>query len=244
MKNYKNPSLPKMSFQSLLKNLSSAPKLSFGSSPKLSDLSGTGLQTSTTDPDEQGHFVWEPIFTGEFTNQSASGASSWAGLFGGSSSGILGGLSSGILGGLGVGQLTVERDRIAWGWFEFQDTSRVTALYAAGSQQHCLSFSATFLQPVVRSREHERPGEYSTTARAADTIHAACRTDQALKTEVPAGVTGSSSGSQYVSSGHQVHVHVSALDTQSFMDRSNDIAKAVKSAMLQSSSLNDVISEI
>ncbi len=43
--------------------------------------------------------------------------------------------------------------------------------------------------------------------------------------------------------GHQFHFHVSAMDTQSFVDRSGDIAKAVRTAMLQSNSLNDVISE-
>lgn len=45
-------------------------------------------------------------------------------------------------------------------------------------------------------------------------------------------------------SGHQFHFHVSAMDTQSFVDRSSDIAKAVKTAMLQSNSLNDVVADI
>ncbi|HXE13039.1 MAG TPA: hypothetical protein VN633_13015 [Bryobacteraceae bacterium] len=41
-----------------------------------------------------------------------------------------------------------------------------------------------------------------------------------------------------------INVHVQALDSQSFIARSNDIAKAVKSAMLNSHSLNDVVAEI
>lgn len=41
-----------------------------------------------------------------------------------------------------------------------------------------------------------------------------------------------------------IHVHVQALDSQSFVTKSNDIAKAVKSAMLNSHSLNDVVSEL
>jgi hypothetical protein len=41
-----------------------------------------------------------------------------------------------------------------------------------------------------------------------------------------------------------VHVHVQAMDTQSFVNRSNDIARAVKTAMLNSHSLNDVVSEL
>jgi hypothetical protein len=42
----------------------------------------------------------------------------------------------------------------------------------------------------------------------------------------------------------QVVVNVSALDTQSFLDRSGDIAEAVKRALLESHSLNDVIAEL
>lgn len=41
----------------------------------------------------------------------------------------------------------------------------------------------------------------------------------------------------------QVTVQVQALDSQSFLDRSNDIAMAVRQAMLESSVLNDVIRE-
>jgi hypothetical protein len=41
-----------------------------------------------------------------------------------------------------------------------------------------------------------------------------------------------------------INVHVQALDSQSFITRSNDIAKAVKSAMLNSHSLNNVVAEI
>ena len=52
------------------------------------------------------------------------------------------------------------------------------------------------------------------------------------------------SGSSTGSSGSVVHVHVQAIDTQSFLNRSNDIARAVKTAMLNSHSLNDVVSEL
>jgi hypothetical protein len=40
----------------------------------------------------------------------------------------------------------------------------------------------------------------------------------------------------------QVTIQVSAMDSQSFLDHSDDIAMAVKQAILNSSSLNDVIS--
>lgn len=42
----------------------------------------------------------------------------------------------------------------------------------------------------------------------------------------------------------QVTIQVNAMDSQSFLDHSDDIAMAVKQAMLNSSSLNDVISNL
>jgi len=42
----------------------------------------------------------------------------------------------------------------------------------------------------------------------------------------------------------QVTVQVSAMDARSFLDRSDDIARAVKEAMLNSHSVNDVIGEL
>lgn len=44
--------------------------------------------------------------------------------------------------------------------------------------------------------------------------------------------------------GPQVVVNVSAMDSQSFMDRSNDIARAVRDAMIHMHPLNDVVGEI
>ena len=42
----------------------------------------------------------------------------------------------------------------------------------------------------------------------------------------------------------QITVQVQALDSQSFLDHSNDIAMAVRQAMLESSVLNDVVREV
>ena len=42
----------------------------------------------------------------------------------------------------------------------------------------------------------------------------------------------------------QIVVLVNAMDSRSFMDHSDEIAQAVRTAMLNSSSLNDVISEM
>lgn len=42
----------------------------------------------------------------------------------------------------------------------------------------------------------------------------------------------------------QITVQVQAMDSKSFLDHSNDIAMAVRQAMLESSTLNDVIREL
>jgi len=49
---------------------------------------------------------------------------------------------------------------------------------------------------------------------------------------------------QATQSSSQIIVNVQALDSRSFVDHSEDIARAVRRAMLESSSLNDVVSEL
>jgi hypothetical protein len=49
---------------------------------------------------------------------------------------------------------------------------------------------------------------------------------------------------QSASSPTQVTIQVNAMDSQSFLDHSSEIAMAVKQAILNSNSLNDVISEL
>jgi hypothetical protein len=46
------------------------------------------------------------------------------------------------------------------------------------------------------------------------------------------------------SSGPQISIQVNAMDSQSFMDHSYEIAQAVRSAMLNMNSLNDVVSDL
>jgi hypothetical protein len=47
-----------------------------------------------------------------------------------------------------------------------------------------------------------------------------------------------------VSAAPQISIQVSAMDSRSFLDHSDEIARAVKDAMLNSNSLNDVISDL
>ena len=54
----------------------------------------------------------------------------------------------------------------------------------------------------------------------------------------------SASGATGGTTGPQITVNVQAMDAQSFLDRSSDIAQAVRSAMLNMSSINDVVNEL
>lgn len=45
-------------------------------------------------------------------------------------------------------------------------------------------------------------------------------------------------------SGQQISIQVNAMDSQSFMDHSYEIAQAVRSAMLNMSSINDVVTDL
>jgi hypothetical protein len=82
---------------------------------------------------------------------------------------------------------------------------------------------------------------------------------QPLPLNLQAGFSGSSAGgasgvdygeggqprqTSAASAQQQITVQVQAMDSQSFLDRSNDIAAAVRKAMLETSTLNDVIREV
>jgi hypothetical protein len=56
--------------------------------------------------------------------------------------------------------------------------------------------------------------------------------------------TAKSGGGSAGASGPQISVTVQTMDAQSFMDHSNDIAQAVRQAMLNLGSINDVVNEL
>jgi hypothetical protein len=58
------------------------------------------------------------------------------------------------------------------------------------------------------------------------------------------GPAGGATASGGASSNPQISVNVQAIDAQSFMSYSGEIAKAVRDAMLNMSSINDVVSEL
>lgn len=62
---------------------------------------------------------------------------------------------------------------------------------------------------------------------------------------LPRAMTNSGSGAASpAQASSQITVQVQAMDSQSFLDRSHDIAAAVRQAMLESTVLNDVIRQV
>ena len=59
--------------------------------------------------------------------------------------------------------------------------------------------------------------------------------------QAPAPAAGSTS---QANSAPQITVNVNAMDSQSFMDRSTDIANAVREAMLNMHPINDVVARL
>ena len=60
-----------------------------------------------------------------------------------------------------------------------------------------------------------------------------------------AAAPGSGGGSATSGAGAaQITVNVQAMDSQSFLDHSNEIAQAVRAAMLNSNSINDVVNNL
>ena len=57
-------------------------------------------------------------------------------------------------------------------------------------------------------------------------------------------VTPDAGGTPNASAGPQISVNVQAMDARSFLDHSNEIAQAVRQAMLNLSSINDVVSDL
>ncbi|HYI96456.1 MAG TPA: hypothetical protein VEX68_23135 [Bryobacteraceae bacterium] len=52
------------------------------------------------------------------------------------------------------------------------------------------------------------------------------------------------SGASYQTQAPSIQVNIQAMDSQSFLDRQDDIARAVREAMLHSNSLNDIVMEL
>jgi len=61
---------------------------------------------------------------------------------------------------------------------------------------------------------------------------------------LPRAAGGQTAGQGSSSAGQQITVQVQAIDSQSFLDHSDEIAQAVRQAMLNMNSINDVVTDL
>ena len=121
-------------------------------------------------------------------------------------------------------------------------TSSVAGAVAGGGASLLGSFG---LSPIVSGLLKLFGGGSEATAPQPPTPYSA-----PASMEVDAGLTGGQltgvdrGSSDRVRAIPQITVQVNAMDSRSFMDRSDDIARAVRQAMLESHSINDVVSEL
>lgn len=73
------------------------------------------------------------------------------------------------------------------------------------------------------------------------TLHASTTVPQQAAPANAPGTAAANSGTTYAP---QITVHVNAMDSQSFMDRSGDIANAVREAMLNNHPINGVVADL
>ncbi len=170
---------------------------------------------------------------GDSVGQAASSLLSGGGLLGGSSGGLGGLLGGGLLGG-GLGALF----------------SGISSLFGGGPSQ-----PAPLTQYLPPDKQDFNLAD--TNGQVTDSVNdsygqprAASFTELALSGLQPATQSANSasngvpSGSAPSAQSTQVTVQVQAMDSQSFLDRSGDIAQAVRQAMLNMHSINDVVNDL
>jgi hypothetical protein len=233
--NYLNPKFANLSFGALLKL---AQPRSGNSTPGLSAaaLPNDGARISSTDP------VLKSISFGRPSRRTTTVPSGSGG------SGILASVASSLFGGSLIGSLASlfgssnGQTTQTLSLFQLPESTSAT-LVAGGSSGSTQALNLPGLKGLAGSSA-SGSNRGTVLPSSAPTQNNLNRTYNAGNQGIPKGNASSTSGGSPTASGHQIHIHVSALDTQSFLDRSSHIAQAVKTAMLQSNSLNDVIAEM
>jgi hypothetical protein len=233
--NYLNPKFANLPFSALLK-LAQPRSTSSPSGLSAEALLNNAAKISATDPPLKSISFGRPSRRTTTVPSGSSGsgilASAASSLFGGS---LIGSLASLFRSSNGQTTQTLSL-------FQLPESTRAT-LVTGGSSGSPQSLNLSALKGPAGSNTG---GSIRGTLMPSST-HAQnnlSRTYSAGNQGIPKGMAPSVSGGSSTASGHQIHIHVSALDTQSFLDRSSHIAQAVKTAMLQSNSLNDVIAEM
>ena len=138
---------------------------------------------------------------------------------GGGGGGIWGAVGGALAGGLGLSSLI----------------SGVADLFGGGGS-HVPTPPAPYMQPLPIQLDAGFSGIDGGAAFGTDFAQGG-----APRAMTSAGTTSASPAS---ASPTQITIQVQALDSKSFLDRSQDIAMAVRQAMLESTVLNDVIREV
>ncbi|MCX6633383.1 MAG: hypothetical protein NTW28_37790 [Candidatus Solibacter sp.] len=117
-----------------------------------------------------------------------------------------------------------------------------------------IDFQAAESRGRMTGLEYDQMGMPRTYAEAAQSASANARVNEGMaglvydKAGMPRSYAeaAASGGTRSTASGAapQITVNVQAMDARSFMDRSNDIALAVRDAMLNMNSINDVVNEL
>ena len=107
--------------------------------------------------------------------------------------------------------------------------------YAMPSKQY---FEGSDTGGVMSDADYEQMGMPRTYSATPDGISAPTSGAAAPST------IGSGSSAAGGAGAAQITVNVQAMDSQSFLDHSNDIAQAVRAAMLNSNSINDVVNSL
>ncbi len=144
---------------------------------------------------------------------------------GGTRSNILGTIGGALAGGLGLSSLI----------------SGVADLFGGGGGSSAPAASTPYVQPLPIQLD----AGFSAAGGASFAVDSGeGNLPRAMTTAGGAATGGGSNAQASTQGGSQITVQVQALDSQSFMDRSQDIAMAVRQAMLQSTVLNDVIRDV
>jgi len=233
--NYLSPKFANLSFSALLKlaqprSSNSPPRLSAGALPN------NAAKISAADP------LLKSISFGRPSRRTTSVPT------GSSGPGILASVASSLFGGSLIGSLASlfgssnGRTTQTLSLFQLPESTSAT-LVRGGSSGSPRSLNLSGLKGLSGSNAggSTRGTLMPSSAPAQNNLG---RSYNAGNQGISKGMASSITGGSPTASGHQIHIHVSALDTQSFLDRSSHIAQAVKTAMLQSHSLNDVIAEM
>jgi hypothetical protein len=204
---------------SWLQGAPKAPTIGVGVSSDNNDLSGTISQATQQISQLQSAYQQQVALITANTQALQGNTSAQSGH---SAGGTAESLASGILGGGGLLSPLI---------------SGIESLFGGSSQPAPLPF---YISPAPVAINATLQGAAPSTTQAGSGTAAAASGSGTAS----AGAAASSGGGNSTTMAPQITVNVSAMDSQSFMDRSADIASAVREAMLNLHPINDVVASL